>query len=375
MPLRQATRALGVAGGLHALDLAAQLGHPLADATAVGFDLRLAGTTQAHAAVAAGATTGLPRHRFTPATQPRQHVLHLRERDLRLALPRGRVLGEDVEDQGGPVDDLHLHDLLQRRELGGGELAVADDGVGAGIEHHLAQFVGLAGADVGGGVGTVAALDEALEHLRAGGLGERRQLGHARLGLRGGALGPDADEHHALEAQLAVLDLGDVGEFGGQPGDPAQRAAVLELHFADGRIRLPRCVRGASVECRRRSAILRCDACFVIHPPCSHANSRVARGYSAQRDSSRQHSAFHQHVDRGSRRPRGPTDRASAAAAEAIATHTSPPGIRTITSPSDRTRRAQRRGGRGDRAGAAGAGLADAALVDAHVDGAVRRAG
>ena len=35
------------------------------------------------------------------------------------------------------------------------------------------------------------------------------------------------------EAQLAVFDLGDVGEFGGQPGDAAQGCAVLQGEFAE----------------------------------------------------------------------------------------------------------------------------------------------
>ena len=90
----------------------------------------------------------------------------------------------------------------------------------------------LARADVGGRVGLVAALDQPFEHLRAGGLGQRGQLGHAGLGVGGAALGPHPDQHDALQAQLAVLDLGDVGEFGGQPGDPAQRRPVLEGEFA-----------------------------------------------------------------------------------------------------------------------------------------------
>src|SRR4051794_27906612 len=38
----------------------------------------------------------------------------------------------------------------------------------------------------------------------------------------------------ALQAQLAVLDLGDVGELGRQAGDAAQRAALLELQVALG---------------------------------------------------------------------------------------------------------------------------------------------
>ncbi len=82
--------------------------------------------------------------------------------------------------------------------------------------------------DVGRRVRLVASLDQALEHLGAGGLGERREFGHAGLGVAGAALGPHADQHDALQPQLPVLDLGDVGEFGRQPGHPAQRRAVFE---------------------------------------------------------------------------------------------------------------------------------------------------
>ena len=96
----------------------------------------------------------------------------------------------------------------------------------------VAQFLGLAGADVGGRVGLVAALDEALEDLGARRLGERGQFGKAGVGVGGAAFGPDTDQHDALEAQLAVLDLGDVGEFGGQPGHAAQGRAVFERKLA-----------------------------------------------------------------------------------------------------------------------------------------------
>ena len=81
--------------------------------------------------------------------------------------------------------------------------------------------------DVGGGVRLVAALAHRLEHLGAGGLGQRGELGERAVGVGLGALGPHADEHDALEAQLPVLDLGDVGELGGEPGHAAQRAALL----------------------------------------------------------------------------------------------------------------------------------------------------
>ena len=225
----QPPAALGVADLLHVLDLAAQPGHPLPDAAAVGLDLGLAGPAGADATTAsAGPAARLPGHRLTPTAQPRQHVLHLRQFHLRLALPAGGVLSEDVQDQRGAVDDLYLDDLLQRGQLGGAQFAVADDGVGAGGDDGLAQFGGLARTDVGRRVRLVPALDHALEDLRARGLGQRGEFGETGVGVGGAALGPHPDQHHSLQAQLPVLDLGDVGEFGGQSGDAAQRGAVFE---------------------------------------------------------------------------------------------------------------------------------------------------
>ena len=101
---------------------------------------------------------------------------------------------------------------------------------------HLAQLAGLTRADVGGRIGFVAALDHALEHLRAGGLGQCGQLGQARVGVGGAAVGPNTDQHNTFQAKLAVLDLGDVGEFGGQSGDAPQCGTVFEGEFTGGRV-------------------------------------------------------------------------------------------------------------------------------------------
>ena len=118
---------------LIALISPAQLGDPLVDAAAVGLQLGLTGTAQTHAAVrATGPATGLPGQRRAPAAQPREEVVELGELDLRLALLGPGVLGEDVQDQRGAVDHLDLEPLLQVAQLAGRELAVADDGVGAG---------------------------------------------------------------------------------------------------------------------------------------------------------------------------------------------------------------------------------------------------
>ena len=49
-------------------------------------------------------------------------------------------------------------------------------------------------------------------------------------------LGPHADEHDLLQAELAVLDLGDVLELGAQAGDAAQGVALGQLLRADGQL-------------------------------------------------------------------------------------------------------------------------------------------
>jgi hypothetical protein len=139
------------------------------------------------------------------------------------------VLGEDVEDEGGPVDDLDLDDLLELTQLAGRELTVADDRVGAGGPHDVAELVGLAGADVRRRVRLVAALDHALEHLRTRGLGQGGELGERVLGVTQRPAGPHADEDDALQPQLAVLDLGDVLELGGQARDAPEGVTLLEV--------------------------------------------------------------------------------------------------------------------------------------------------
>jgi hypothetical protein len=141
------------------------------------------------------------------------------------------VLGEDVEDQRGAVDDLDLDDVLEGAALARGELGVTDDRVGALGDDDVAQLGGLALAEVGRGVGLAAPLDQAGEHLGPGRLGEGGQLAHRVLGVLGGALGPHRGQDDPLEAQLAVLDLGDVLEFGGQPADATQRGALLAVEL------------------------------------------------------------------------------------------------------------------------------------------------
>ena len=116
------------------------------------------------------------------------------------------------------------------------QLPVADHRVSTARHDDVAQLAGLAGSDVGRGVGPITTLDDPVEDQRPRGLGESGELEQTAIGLVDGALGPDTDEHNLLEADLAVFDLGDVLEFGGQPRDSTQRLSIpqVQLPGAEG---------------------------------------------------------------------------------------------------------------------------------------------
>src|SRR5487761_1644985 len=201
------------------------------DLPAVGLDLRLAGAAGPDAAAAGHPPAGLAGQRLAPAAQPGQQVLQLGQLDLRLALLAAGVLSEDVQDQRGAVDHLHPDDALEAAQLARAELAVADHRVGADLGHDLGELGSLPGPHVGGRIRPAATLDEAVEYLGSRGLGELGQLAQRIFGAGQSAVGPHADEHDPLEAQLPVFDLADVLELGGHPGDPAERCPVLQVQL------------------------------------------------------------------------------------------------------------------------------------------------
>jgi hypothetical protein len=153
------------------------------------------------------------------------------------------VLGEYVQDQGGPVDHLDLDHAFKPPQLAGAELTVADHGVSPRRGHDPGQFRRLPRAHVGGGIDLAAPLDHALEHLRSRRLGEPAQLAQRVLGRRQGAVGPYPDQHDPFQAQRPVLDLGDIGEFGGEPRDPSQCVPVLEVQLSSDSHRPPSVIR------------------------------------------------------------------------------------------------------------------------------------
>ncbi len=172
---------------------------------------------------------GLPGQRLSPAAEPGQHVLHLRELDLGLALFAARVLGEDVQDQRCPIDHLDPHDALELAQLAGSQLAVADHRVSARRGHQLGQLGGLARSDVGRRIRAAAALRQAIEHLRACRLGEQGELAERVLRLPQRPFCPHAEQYDALKAERPVLDLADVLELGGQSSYAAQRVPLLQV--------------------------------------------------------------------------------------------------------------------------------------------------
>jgi len=98
----------------------------------VDLEFRLTGTARTDAGAGGDPAASLPGQCCAPATEAGNQVVELSEFDLGLALPGARMLGEDVEDERGAVDDLDLEPFLKVAQLARRELAVTDDGVRAG---------------------------------------------------------------------------------------------------------------------------------------------------------------------------------------------------------------------------------------------------
>ena len=62
------------------------------------------------------------------------------------------MLGEDVQDQPGAVDDLDLEHLFQLAQLAWAQFTIADYGVRTERCDKCAQFQSLPRSEVGGGI-------------------------------------------------------------------------------------------------------------------------------------------------------------------------------------------------------------------------------
>jgi hypothetical protein len=222
---------LGATDALVVPEVGLELADPAHDALAVDLELGLARATTTDAGAAGDPATRLSRQRGAPAAQAGQHVGHLRELDLGLALPARRVLREDVEDHDGPVEDLLLDPLLEVALLRRRELVVEHDRVGPEVASQVAELADLALPEVRRGVGGVALLHDAGDDLAAGGLQQRLELVE-----RGGdvGVGPARQLHADDDGDLDLPDDVDalarrlvVDDVALEP--PAGRAAELQL--------------------------------------------------------------------------------------------------------------------------------------------------
>ena len=123
----------------------------------------------------------------------------LGELHLKLALAGAGVAGENIQDQGGAVDDLFADFCFEVALLGGAEFVVEDYNISFELVLEVAYFLQLALADVVGG-GLFEALVDRCGNLRAGGVGELGEFVQGGLEAPGiaGALELDADEEGAF---------------------------------------------------------------------------------------------------------------------------------------------------------------------------------
>ncbi len=123
---------------------------------------RFAGSAPADAA-------GQAAERVVLLAQARQGVLELRQLDLQLAVAALGALREDVEDHLGAIQDLEIGLAGDGVRLSRAQIAVENQGLGAeidGLGHHVFE---LAGAHDEARICLIAQLDDAFDHVDAGG--------------------------------------------------------------------------------------------------------------------------------------------------------------------------------------------------------------
>ena len=158
-------------------DLAFQQRDPVADHAPVKLELRLAGAAQAHhAAGRCAAAAGLALKVQPLAAQARQQILVLRQLDLDAALVRARVRGEDIQDQAGAIEHLHLQRFFEVARLRRRQLIVEDHQVIFQLIAQCGDLFRFAGADEMLGEGPFEPLVHAADHIKVGSIGQQRQL-------------------------------------------------------------------------------------------------------------------------------------------------------------------------------------------------------
>ena len=179
---RLAALAHGRADPLGVSELALQRRDAVAGQAPVGLDLGLAGPPGADPPVHAPRAKALEMR--PQAAHAREVVFELCEFDLQLALRGVGVVGEDVQDHRGPVDDRHVQRRLQVALLARRELVVAGHEVGTRALDLLLQLGQLPAAEIPIRIGLGADLDELIGRGDAGGAKQLLQLGQRVLAVR-----------------------------------------------------------------------------------------------------------------------------------------------------------------------------------------------
>ena len=157
------------------LQVAPQVGDTAPREAPVALELRLAGAEPRSPSAAQALGHQVPPH----AAESWQHVLQLREFHLQLPLATAGVQGEDIEDQGGTVQDpdlLLVHRVFQVGLLRRRQVVVEDDDRGPGGARQLGDLVGLAGADEGARMGPVELLSDGADDHGARRVGKPLEL-------------------------------------------------------------------------------------------------------------------------------------------------------------------------------------------------------
>jgi hypothetical protein len=104
--------------------------------------------------------------------------LELRKFDLKLAFMGLGVLGEDVENERGAVEDADIvaKRFLQFTLMAWRKLIIEEDDVGIHLGRNLFDFLDLTRPDECVGVGVFEALAGAADNLQTGGIGQALQL-------------------------------------------------------------------------------------------------------------------------------------------------------------------------------------------------------
>ena len=187
---------------------------------AVGFELGFTRTACADAAAQL-------RHLNSAPAQPRQHIFELRQFHLQLAFTGAGVLGENVEDELGAIDDPRVDDFLDIALLGCGEVVIEQKKIGrdrGGGARNLFQF---ALADQRGRIGLVAVLQKFAGDLRSRAGCERTQFVERFFRAELGNLGGFRCSGQTAGAVSRGLRAAGQRTFPGLGGRPRTRAHVV----------------------------------------------------------------------------------------------------------------------------------------------------